>query len=148
MAPIGFIFAAALFFPELAANDFFTFNLNQLFMKKRQEILDTLPYFRGSAEYYRHPFLNHQLLLSEGAIYIREACECYWFFDMVAQQAQRHEEFAVTLKQLMSKEWLITFQDLNLKKVLYSQQIPYSDFPLSEIKLWYMNGICYLPSEH
>jgi len=43
---------------------------------------------------------------------------------------------------------MIKFQDLNLEKVLYRQRIPYSDFPLDKIKLWFMNGVCYLPSEH
>jgi len=69
-------------------------------------------------------------------------------FNIVAQQSVKHQEFQVTLKQLHTEEWMIKFQDLNLEKVLYRQRIPYSDFPLLSVKLWYMNGVCYLPSEH
>ena len=117
-------------------------------MKSRVEILNTLPHFSGSAEYAQHPFLDYKLILSEGAMYLREACQCYWLFDIVAQQSVKHQEFQVTLRQLHTGEWMIKFQDLDLEKVLYRQRIPYSDFPLDKIKLWYMNGVCYLPSEH
>jgi len=117
-------------------------------MKSRREILDILPHFRGSAEYHKHKFLDHGLLLSEGAEYIRESCGSYWLFDIISQQSVKHEEFQVTLRQLKSQDWMVKFQDLDLEKVLYRQRIPYSDFPLLEIRLWFMNGVCYLPSEH
>ena len=117
-------------------------------MKSRVEILNTLPHFSGSAEYTQHPFLDYKLILSEGAVYLREACQCYWFFDIIAQQSVLHDEFQVTMRQRHSGVWVVKFQDLNLEKVLYRQRIPYSDFPLLSVKLWYMNGVCYLPSEH
>ena len=32
--------------------------------------------------------------------------------------------------------------------VVYAQEIPFTDFPLDEVTLWFANGVIYLPSEH
>ena len=116
-------------------------------MKSRIEIMNTLPFFTGSVEYHIHRFLNHQIILTDGANYIRCACGAHWLFDIITQQALKQSEFVSTLNQNEDESWIFKVADLN-KIVLYKQVIPFSDFPLKEIKLFYMNKVCYLPSEH
>jgi len=117
-------------------------------MKSRIEILNTLPYFTGTVEYHKHKFLNYNLTLTDGAVYIREACDSYWLFDIIAQQAQIHKKFIAALKQSKDGQWKFIVCDFNKKNVYYRQQIIYSDFPLDGIRLYFLKGICYLPGEH
>ena len=116
-------------------------------MKSKIEIINTLPYFTGTVDYHIHRFSNQQLILTDGANFIRQACDAYWLFDIITQQAMKQKEFVATLKQKSNNSWIFKTADLN-NRLFYKQTIPFSDFPLKKIKLFYMNEICYLPSEH
>jgi len=117
-------------------------------MQNANRLREMLPQFRGTENYYHHPFLDTKLLLTDGCAFLRENAQCYWFFDLVAQQLAKKSDFTVMLKQSKNGSWFFTAKDSQKDQTFYTQKIPYSDFPLSEITIWVENGDALLPSEH
>jgi len=118
-------------------------------MKTAIEIQNNLPMFTGTEHYYRHPF---GIIYTDGVLYLADSCECYWLLDIVASYQTdaivKQEEFQVyKLKVNPDKSAIVEISDGNYK-VVATQDILYTDFPLPEIVLWFANGVCYLPSEH
>lgn len=77
----------------------------------------------------------------------------FWLIDEIAFQ-QYHprvktEEFQVWTLRVNLKEstGTLTCEDGN-GRVLCSKQIPYTDFPLAEIKIYFSNDVILLPSEN
>jgi hypothetical protein len=115
--------------------------------------------FTGDLVRYRHQ-LCPALLYTPGVQYLCEQGKAYWLLDAIASyqhdkrinsnEDARHLQFW-TLKVNDSKA-VLTCDDGN-ENVLITQDIPYTDFPLDEAKVWVgMNGdgtrTAYIPSEH
>lgn len=120
-------------------------------MTRHTLTLSDLRYFTGSENGYRHP-LNRRVVYTDGARYVAEAGGAYWLLDEIAL-AQLMPEIAAEAFQV----WTLRVQpggsaelscgDGN-KRVVFRKELLFTDFPLSEIALWYANGTIYLPSEH
>jgi hypothetical protein len=108
--------------------------------------------FSGSERWFRSA-VNKNVLYTEGAQYVADAGGAYWLLDEIAI-AQRYigqvtrEEFQVwKLTVRADRTAALTCEDGNCKLV-HSQEIEFTDFPLDEITLWFANNVIYLPSEH
>lgn len=113
---------------------------------------EALRQFSGSETWYRHS-LNRNVLYTEGAHYLAEQGGAYWLLDSIAI-AQAHvnavkaEEFqAWTLKVNSDSSALLTCDDGN-GHVVYEQAVPFTDFPLPEVKLYFCNSVIMLPGEY
>jgi hypothetical protein len=113
---------------------------------------EALRQFSGSENWYRHS-LNRKVLYTDGAQYLAENGGAYWLLDSIAI-AQAHtevvaaEEFQVwTLKVNPDSTALLTCDDGN-GHVVHDQSIPFTDFPLPEVKLYFCNDVIMLPSEY
>ena len=111
-----------------------------------------LAMFTGSEQFYRHS-INRKVVYSEGARHVAEAGGAYWLLDEIAL-IQPHdarvaaEEFQVwKLTVRPDRTGTLLCEDGN-DNVVFSKAIPYTDFPLDAITLWFANGTIYLPSEH
>ena len=111
-----------------------------------------LAMFTGSEQFYRHS-INRKVLYTEGARYVADAGSAYWLLDEIAF-IQRHdarlaaEEFQVwKLTVCPDRTATLVCEDGN-DKVIFSKSIPYTDFPLDAITLWFANDTIYLPGEH
>jgi hypothetical protein len=117
----------------------------------KKEIIDYLDMFTGMEEYHRFSPLS-KLVMTDGVKALCEMCQCYWLVDIIASyQSPRLEKatggFQVwSLARIGSKATVIC-DDGNGNKAI-RQQIPYTDFPLSAIKLYCYNGVILLPSEY
>ena len=79
--------------------------------------------------------------------------EAYWLLDEIAL-AQRYEKTvageAFQLWKLSvnpDRTATLTCEDGNYN-VVCRKPIPFTDFPLDEIELWFTNNTIYLPGEH
>jgi hypothetical protein len=111
-----------------------------------------LAQFSGSENWYRHG-INRTVLYTDGARYVAEHGGAHWLLDAIAI-AQAHvkaveaEEFQVwTLKVNADRSALLTCEDGNGNAV-YRQPVPFTDFPLAEVKFFYCNQVIHLPSEY
>jgi hypothetical protein len=127
--------------------------------KRKAEIMsaaklskDELRQFTGSEQWYRHG-INRTVLFTDGAKYVADQGGAYWLLDEIAL-AQRGnsrvaaEEFQVwKLAVKPDRTATLTCDDGN-GNIVASKAIPFTDFPLDEIELWFTNNTIYLPSEH
>ena len=100
-----------------------------------QHLVSTLAQFTGSEEFFRY---HSRCLLTEGARYLAEQAGCFWLLDVYASHlaAISTDEYFTCLKfKRQDDEGTVVIDDGN-GVVLAEQEIPYTDFPLTEIKLY------------
>jgi hypothetical protein len=113
---------------------------------------DELSRFTGSENWYRHGIARN-VLFTDGAKYVADQGGGYWLLDEIAlaQRGQKRvaaEEFQVwKLTVKPDRTATLTCDDGN-GNVVSSKAIPYTDFPVESIELWFENNTIYLPSEH
>jgi hypothetical protein len=122
-------------------------------MKTVAEIENGMAYMTGTSEYTRWSPLFRNHVLTDGAKFIAESADAYWLMDAIASYHHK----------CMKDDMLRDFQSWKLKvndsagvvscdrdtnNRAFSQDIPYTDFPLDEIKLYVCNGVILLPSEY
>jgi hypothetical protein len=130
------------------------------------DLRQALAHFTGSTRVYRHclRFLHY----TEGVDYLAEQAQAFWLIDAIASyQPQLKKdpmlaEFQVWLLLRPGQEdipWiavegngavLTCWPDTPTEDAppAVRQDIPLSDFPLTDIRLYVSNGTLYLPSEH
>jgi hypothetical protein len=114
---------------------------------------DELNQFTGSEHWYRHG-LARDILFTDGAKYVADKAGAYWLLDEIALAqrgiaAVRAEEFQVWKLTVDTEKCTATLacEDGN-NRTVFEKAIPFTDFPLPEIALWFANNTIYLPSEH
>jgi hypothetical protein len=111
-----------------------------------------LSQFTGSEQWHRHGLVR-EVLFTDGAKYLADRGGAYWLLDEIAL-AQRHgkrvaaEEFQLwKLTVGHDHAAQLTCDDGN-GNIIFSMQIPFTDFPLPEIVLYFTNNTILLPSEY
>ncbi len=111
-----------------------------------------LAQFTGSETWYRHALVR-SFLFTDGAKFLADRAGAYWLLDEIAL-AQRYdkavaaEEFQFwTLMVKPDRTAVLTCDDGNGTIVL-RKELPFTDFPLDEIKLYCTNSTILLPSEY
>jgi hypothetical protein len=122
--------------------------------KKSTLTQSELNQFTGTTTYYKH-FIK-PYIYTDGIQYFAEKGECYWLLDKIFSlqtikqikndDALQHLQFW-RLKVNEDKSALLTCErDLN--DIAYTETLTYTDFPLSEILLYFQNNVLHLPSEY
>ena len=108
--------------------------------------------FSGTEHWYRHSLVR-SVLFTDGVKHVAEAGGAHWLVDEIAL-AQRYEKklsgeefqlWKLTVKE--DRTATLVCEDGNGRKLL-SKVIPYTDFPLREIKLYFTGDVILLPSEY
>lgn len=110
-----------------------------------------LDQFIGTEQYWKHWMPG--LVFTDGVKYLAETAGAFWLIDIVASY-RRKEPFQIwTLK--VNKDHaedepmaVVTMQEDTYQPELVRQEIPYTDFPLDEIKLYLIDGILLLTTEY
>jgi hypothetical protein len=135
-------------------------------MLDAETLTKELQHFCGTEQYFKHSF---GLRYTEGVAYLAKNAECYWLIDAIAS----HQFEAKVLRNLRLKEfqlWMLNVGDSHEfikpaagnaavltcwedtpkpeSKPAIIQQTPFTDFPLSEIKLYLQDKVLLFPSEN
>jgi hypothetical protein len=108
--------------------------------------------FIGTEQWYRHALVR-KVIYTDGARYVAETGGAYWLLDEIAfgqsVPAVAAEEFQVwTLRvDLAASSAMLTCDDGN-DRVVFSKPIPFTDFPLAEIRFYFINNTILLPGEY
>jgi hypothetical protein len=101
--------------------------------------------FSGSEEFFRH--WTRKLIYTQGIDFLVESCEAYWLLDIIASyQAKCAKDdmlcdFQIWTVKVVNKGRTATVTCLrDTDDVAFTQEIEYTDFPLSEIKLYCERG--------
>ena len=110
-----------------------------------------LAQFTGSEHWYRHGIIRN-VLYTDGARYMAEAAGAYWLLDEIAfAQAisiVAAEEFQSWKLAVHSDDSATLSCEDGNGKIVMKKRIAFTDFPLSEIVLYFTNSVICLPSEN
>lgn len=118
-----------------------------------------LKQFTGTTSYYRFSVLFPNIFLTDGANYLAQEAEAYWLMETIASY-QSHPKIkkcpmcqGIQFWELKVSEHqgiLRCYRDTN--DLVLSQKIPYTNFPLEQIKLYCQKGgdywVIMLPTEY
>ncbi|MEM8528620.1 MAG: DUF6876 family protein [Bacteroidota bacterium] len=111
-----------------------------------------LALFTGSESFYRHP-LFRKYIYTEGVQYLAEKGSAYWLLDYIfakqeEDRAIQKEPFqAWIIKVKEDKSAVIRVEDGNLEQVARFE-LNFTDFPIQEFRLWFIDKTLLLPSEY
>ena len=93
-----------------------------------------LAQFTGTEKLYR---ITHRHVLTDGTKYLAEEGRCFWLMDAIASHLPPNYQdyFAVARLAVNGSSAVLSLDDGN-DNVFATQAIEYTDFPLSEIKLY------------
>jgi hypothetical protein len=111
-----------------------------------------LQQFTGTMQYHRH---WTGLLFTDGVAYMAEKGGAFWLIDVIASY-QRKEPFQVwqlhvnkaAVRENGDPMAVVTMIEDTGQPEIVRQEIPYTDFPLPEIKLYLIDNVLLLPSEY
>jgi len=121
-------------------------------VKKLELSATDLAQFTGSEQWHRHA-LNGEVHFTDGAKHVADRVGAYWLLDEIAltqlyDKRVRAEGFQVwklnVNTDLMAD---LTCED-GSDNVVYIKKIPFTDFPLEGITLWFTDNTILLPSEY
>ena len=120
-------------------------------VKTPQQITAELKQFRGSDIIYKH-WLG--LRYTEGIKHLAEVAECWWLVDAIASYQTENllcdsklREFQIW-RLLVQEKSGVLICEWDTEQEALRQQIPFTDFPLPEIKLYLIDKVLMLPSEY
>jgi hypothetical protein len=102
--------------------------------------------FIGTVNYYRHWLGGRH---TDGVQYLAEKAGAHWLVDAVFSH-RRRESFQIwTLKKNADDNGaVLTMQEDSGERAKVRQKIPYTDFPLDQIKLYLIDNVLLLTSEY
>jgi hypothetical protein len=118
--------------------------------KKKLDAAD-LAGFTGSEQFFRHWL--RKCVYTEGVAYVAEHAGAFWLVDEIAISQTRPkvkaEEFQVWILKvdLEKRSAVLRCEDGN-DNLVFSKVIPYTDFPLPEIRFYFTDSTILLPSEY
>ncbi len=120
-------------------------------MRSTQEILAILAQASGTTVYHRYSKLESFPIITDGVYFLANAAGCYWLLDVIGsyqrnKRLDRHFQVWTLTVNLEAQSGVVRGYNDNV--LIITQEIPYTDFPLSEIKLYLMDGVLLLPSEY
>lgn len=105
-----------------------------------------LDQFIGTENHYPHSM--RQLVYTDGVKYMADAGGAFWLIDAIASY-RRKEPFQIwELKVKPDKSCVLTMREDTGQPTKVRQEIPYTDFPLENIKLYLIDYVLLLPSEY
>lgn len=121
-----------------------------------EELLENLRQFTGTEGYTRYsPSLFPTLILTDGTLFLAENAGCYWLMDMVGSYLPEVKDGFAVVKHIGTPDsnGVFTITDDDPANTVYAQQlVEYSDFPLTEIKMYLSHDgehwVLMLPSEY
>jgi len=119
-------------------------------MSKRQEILDIISQSIGTTAYHRYSSLPNFPVITDGVKAVADVGGCYWLLDIIGSyqhDIKLDKAFQVWKLTVNLEECTAIVHGSNDTELIITQEIPYTDFPLEEFKLFLMDGVLLLPLE-
>ena len=111
-----------------------------------------LAQFTGTENWHRFNPIMRNLTATDGVMYLAKKAQAYWLLDIIGSLKLvpkcKNEPF-ITCKLVKNEDDSATFTATNGGQTkLYTQKLSYTDFPLDEITLYFIDNVILLPSEY
>ena len=121
-----------------------------------KQLLEQLQGFCGSTTCFKIPLVKARY--TEGVKYLAEQAQCHWLITdtaVVCKSLKNKSTFIVILfkrnstsvQERTHKEAKITYADGN-GTILLEEEYEYTDFPLDELRLFFVDDMLMLPNEY
>lgn len=114
------------------------------------QLLSELAYFTGTTQWYYHPLFK-SFRYTDGIKYLAKEAECYWLLEHIFSNQMlpeiKSQEFQVWKILVEDSKATIRVEDGN-DNLIKEFKIPYTDFPLPEYTLWFVDSVLLLKSEY
>jgi hypothetical protein len=120
-------------------------------MKSAQEILDIISQANDTTAYHRFSRLASFPVITDGVLAVAEAAGCFWLLDVIGSyqhSPKLDKAFQVWTLTVNLSEQSGVVCGYNDTTLIITQKIPFTDFPLDEIKFYLMDGVMLLLSEY
>ncbi|OBX25879.1 hypothetical protein A9996_07635 [Gelidibacter algens] len=127
-------------------------------MSKAQvnEIKEGLQHFRGTEMFYSIPLIKTRF--TDGLKYLANVADCFWLItdtSVIAKSLMNRSEFiSIEFKRLSKEKQEVTGYEAEIiytdgnDTVLEKQGYRATDFPLDELRLFFVNDTLMLPGEY
>ena len=120
------------------------------------EIKEGLQHFHGTEMFYQIPLLRTRF--TDGLKYLANAADCFWLItdtSVIAKSLMNRSEFiTIDFKRLSEDKQDITGYEAEIiytdgnDNILEKHGYRVTDFPLDELRLFFVNNTLMLPSEY
>ena len=120
-------------------------------MKSAQEILNIINHSTGITAYHRFSIIPGFPVITDGVLALAEAAGCFWLMDIIGSYQSNNaldKKFQVWTLTVNTEDHTAVARGYNDTELIITQEIPFTDFPLQELKLFLIDGIILLPSEY
>ena len=120
-------------------------------MLSKREIVEIIKQAHGTMAYHKFSPFEHYPVATDGVIAVAEAAGCYWLLDIISSyqvDKRLDPHFQVWKLVVNCEDNSAIVSGYNDTELIVTQEIQYTDFPLDELKLFLMDGVILLPSEH
>jgi len=120
-------------------------------LKSKEEILDIINHAHSSEAYHKYSPIPFFPVATDGAIALAEAAGCYWLLDIIGSYQTDEKldpSFQVWKLEVNLEKNNAVVRGYNDTELIITQEIPWTDFPLEEVKLYLVDGVVLLPSEY
>lgn len=120
-------------------------------MKTKEAIFEILNNATGTESYHKYSPIPGFPVITDGVLMLAETAGCYWLLDVIGsyQNNQKLDKSFQVWKLIVDTEnESAVVQGHNNTTLIVKQKIPYTDFPLEELKLYLIDGVILLPSEY
>ena len=116
--------------------------------KEIEKIKSDLRQFTGTESYYKH-FTG--INFTDGVKFLADKLECYWFLDIIASYQHRLKDVPFQIWRIQvdrEKAGMVTMREDTNEPVIIRQELKYTDFPLDEYEVYYVDRVILLKSEY
>jgi len=120
-------------------------------LKSKEKILDIINQAYGSDMYHKFSPIPGFPVATDGIIALAEAAGCYWLLDIIGRyqtDKRLNLAFQVWKLEVNREDSSAVVRGYNDAELIITQEIPFTDFPLDEVKVFLMDGVILLPSEY
>ena len=120
-------------------------------MKSKQEILDIINHSIGTTAYHQFSSFPDFPVVTDGVIEVAQAAECFWLLDLIGgnqKNPKLDKNFQVWELKVDWYDRSAVLCGYNDTTLIITVEIPCTDFPLDEFKVYVMNGVILLPNEY
>lgn len=119
---------------------------------EKTKLINELGQFTGSETFYYHPLFK-KFIYTEGVRHLAEKAGAYWFLEYIFSKQEiktiSKEGFqAWTIKVNQQEHRASVILEDGDTNEICRYLIPFTDFPLDELTLWFIGGTLLLPSEY
>ena len=120
-------------------------------MSKAKAVQDIINHATGTTQYYKFSNIPNFPVITDGVKAVADVAGAYWLLDVIGSyqcDKRLDKAFQAWKLEVNLEKSSGVVRGYNAIKLIITQDIPFTDFPLSKITMYLMDGVILLPNEY